>query len=182
MRHRKLLHDALADVGEEPIEFGLGSELATVEPERDLDNRRTTQVRAQIVQLAERLLLRGFAPGGELGLEPIERRRNRPVVGPGIGPVGEVRKHGMTLLGAQPIEAFAPLQALGRDRDVGRVCIEERPSLCPVFHADRGDERGKLPLAILGGESVGEVVERLIGALPMGTSSQVTEVLPKKRA
>jgi hypothetical protein len=35
------------------------------------------------------------------------------------------------------------------------------------------------PLAILGGESVTDVVERLIGALPIGADSSVRNLLPK---
>ena len=37
------------------------------------------------------------------------------------------------------------------------------------------------PLAILGGESVTEVVERLLGALPVGVAGQVRGVLPKRK-
>jgi hypothetical protein len=36
------------------------------------------------------------------------------------------------------------------------------------------------PLAILGGESVTDVVERLLGSLPLGTDGTVEKVLPAK--
>lgn len=101
---------------------------------------------------------------------------------------------------AYSVAATAKSDALAREQELERKQIEARvaafkeqmaamhPELVATLKT-LGNQKlaGELtknlaPLAILGGESVGDVVERLIGALPMGTSSQVTEVLPKKRA
>ena len=94
----------------------------------------------------------------------------------------------------------AKADALAREHDLERRQIEARvaafkeqmaavhPELVATLKM-LGNQKlaGELsknlaPLAILGGESVGDVVERLIGALPVGSSGQVAEVLPKKRA
>ena len=44
----------------------------------------------------------------------------------------------------------------------------------------RSSRRTLSPLAILGGESVTDVVERLLGSLPLGTDGTVEKVLPAK--
>jgi regulator of protease activity HflC (stomatin/prohibitin superfamily) len=101
---------------------------------------------------------------------------------------------------AYTVGATAKADALAREHELEKLQLEARahafkeqmaalqPELVTTLKM-LGNQKlaGELsknlaPLAILGGESVGDVVERLLGAMPVGAATTVAEVLPKKRA
>ncbi|CAN5258921.1 hypothetical protein BH09MYX1_BH09MYX1_60940 [soil metagenome] len=101
---------------------------------------------------------------------------------------------------AYTVAASARSDALAREHEIERLQLDSRvaafkeqmtaihPELVATLktlgHQKLAAELSKnvSPLAILGGESVTDVVERLLGSLPIGAAAHVAEALPKKRA
>jgi major vault protein len=98
--------------------------------------------------------------------------------------VSHAAKHDVAEREAELARRAFESKVAGFERQMGALAPELVATLKTLGHQHLAAElsRNVSPLAILGGESVGDVVERLIGSLPMGNGHTVRDALPAKPA